>query len=150
MKTFLLPDLAEGLVEAEINEWHVKVGDVIKIDQLLVSVETAKAVVEVPSPYRGKILTLYGKKGDIIGIGQPLVDFDLQAENDTDTGTVVGRVEIGHEIIQSTNLNVDSPQVAGQSYKASPAVRILAKKLGVDLSKVKATGCHQSITAQDI
>lgn len=146
MKTFLLPDLAEGLVEAEISEWHVKVGDVVKNDQLLVSVETAKAVVEVPSPYNGKIAKLYGQKGDIIGLGRPLVDFELLGNQTTqsDTGTVVGKVEVGNEIIQSQHFQSNT------DYKASPAVRALAKKLGVDLSKVVPTGQNQLITAQDV
>jgi 2-oxoisovalerate dehydrogenase E2 component (dihydrolipoyl transacylase) len=60
MTTFLLPDLGEGLQEAEIHEWHVKEGEEIQVDALLVSVETAKAVVDVPSPYTGKIAKLCG------------------------------------------------------------------------------------------
>ncbi len=151
MKTFLLPDLAEGLAEAEINEWHVQVGDVVKIDQLLVSVETAKAVVEVPSPYRGKILRLYGKKGDMIATGKPLVDFELLGDNVVaDTGTVVGTVEIGNEIIQSQSTYANLAGAAGVNYKATPAIRALAKKLGVDLSRVTATGPNQTMTIQDI
>ena len=151
MKTFLLPDLAEGLAEAEINEWHVQVGDVVKIDQLLVSVETAKAVVEVPSPYRGKILRLYGKKGDMIATGKPLVDFELLGDNlVADTGTVVGTVEIGNEIIQPHSSHVHSALETRVNYKATPAIRALAKKLGVDLSRVTATGPNQTITIQDI
>lgn len=149
MKTFVLPDLAEGLAEAEINEWHVSVGDTVKIDQLLVSVETAKAVVEVPSPYRGKILALHGQKGDIIGTGKPLVDFELEGNN-ADTGTVVGKVEVGSEIVQSQNIISDFSTASHSIYKASPAVRALAKKLSVDLNKVVATGANQTITAQDV
>ncbi len=149
MKTFLLPDLAEGLAEAEINEWHVQVGDTVKVDQLLVSVETAKAVVEVPSPYRGKILALHGEKGDIIGTGKPLVDFELLEDN-ADTGTVVGKVEIGNEIVQSQNLSSPLASSGTLNFKATPAVRALAKKLGVDLSTVKATGPNFAITAQDV
>jgi pyruvate dehydrogenase E2 component (dihydrolipoamide acetyltransferase) len=77
MKTFNLPDLGEGLQEAEIVSWHVKEGDTVKVDQPLVSVETAKAVVDVPSPYAGKIAKLYGKNGDIIPTHSALVDFDI-------------------------------------------------------------------------
>ena len=61
MKIFYLPDLGEGLAEAEIREWYVKVGDEVKVDQPLVSMETAKAVVDVPSPQAGKIAALHGK-----------------------------------------------------------------------------------------
>ncbi len=150
MKTFVLPDLAEGLAEAEINEWHVQVGDTVKIDQLLVSVETAKAVVEVPSPYRGKILALHGQKGDIIGTGKPLVDFDLEGSN-ADTGTVVGKVEVGNEMVQPQQpIMPDTSLCNSSNYKASPAVRALAKKLNIDLNKVVATGANQTISAQDV
>lgn len=76
MKTFNLPDLGEGLPEAEIVTWHVKPGDAVKVDDLLVSVETAKAVVEVPSPYTGKIAKLYADEGQMVETGSPLVDFD--------------------------------------------------------------------------
>lgn len=78
MKTFNLPDLGEGLQEAEIVSWHVKEGDTVKVDQPLLSVETAKAVVDVPSPWAGKILKLHGKAGDIIPTHSALVDFDLE------------------------------------------------------------------------
>ena len=79
MTTFNLPDLGEGLAEAEIVRWHVKVGDTIKVDQPMVAVETAKAVVEVPSPHSGVIRALHGNAGDIIATGAALVDFDLPA-----------------------------------------------------------------------
>lgn len=78
MTTFNLPDLGEGLAEAEIVAWHVKEGERVKVDQPMVSVETAKAVVEVPSPYSGVVKALHAKAGDIVGTGQPLVDFDVE------------------------------------------------------------------------
>ncbi len=74
---FLLPDVGEGLVEAEIVEWKVKVGDVVTLNQPLVDIETAKATVELPSPYSGTILTLHGNPGDIIEVHQPLITFDV-------------------------------------------------------------------------
>ena len=76
MKTFNLPDLGEGLQEAEIVSWHVKEGDIVKVDQPLLSVETAKAVVDVPSPYAGRIAKLHWKAGDIVPTHSALVDFD--------------------------------------------------------------------------
>ena len=75
MKTFNLPDLGEGLQEAEIVSWHVNPGDQVVADQPLVSVETDKAVVEVPSPYSGRIAELFGGEGDIVKVGAPLVAF---------------------------------------------------------------------------
>src|SRR6187549_541910 len=76
-KTFFLPDLGEGLPDAEIVEWLAKVGDTVMLDQPLVSMETAKAVVEVPSPFSGKLLRVAGKSGDVITTGAWLVEMEL-------------------------------------------------------------------------
>jgi pyruvate dehydrogenase E2 component (dihydrolipoamide acetyltransferase) len=76
-KHFLLPDIGEGLPDATIVEWLVKEGDDIKLDAPLVSMETAKAVVEVPSPYTGKVLKFHGQAGDVIETGAELADFEL-------------------------------------------------------------------------
>ena len=85
IKTFYLPDLGEGLPDATIVEWHVKEGDTIKLDAPLVSMETAKAVVDVPSPYTGKVTKLHGAAGDIIETGSALAEF----EPDPDRKSVV-------------------------------------------------------------
>ena len=108
MTTFNLPDLGEGLQDAEIVSWHVTEGDSVKTDDLLVSVETAKAVVEVPSPYTGVIEKLYASAGDIVATGAPLVDFSDATTSDgapekpatnvvDDAATVVGNVPTGSE-----------------------------------------------------
>ena len=76
-KTFHLPDLGEGLPDATIVEWLVKEGDSVKLDAPLVSMETAKAVVEVPSPFTGKLLKQHGAAGDVINTGAPLAEFEL-------------------------------------------------------------------------
>jgi 2-oxoisovalerate dehydrogenase E2 component (dihydrolipoyl transacylase) len=78
-KQFKLPDLGEGLPDATIVEWYVKVGDTIKLDDNLVSMETAKAVVDVPSPVSGKVLKLAGGAGDIVITGSVLAEFELDA-----------------------------------------------------------------------
>lgn len=75
-KTFHLPDLGEGLPDATIVEWYVKEGDVARLDEPLVSMETAKAVVEVPSPVSGKVLKLAGAAGDVIATGAMLAVFE--------------------------------------------------------------------------
>src|SRR6266446_6581973 len=90
MRQFILPDLGEGLEEAEIVAWYVNEGDRVVVDQPLVSVETDKAVVEVPSPQSGRIARLFGGKGDLVKVGTPLVEFSEGAEEDT--GTVVGEL----------------------------------------------------------
>src|SRR5665213_3109029 len=93
MTVFKLPDLGEGLSEAEIVRWHVKVGEHIDVDAPMLSVETAKAVVEVPSPLSGTIVALHAQPGDRIETGAPLIEFapDTSAAG-ADAGTVVGHM----------------------------------------------------------
>ena len=92
MKHFKLPDLGEGLQEAEIVEWHIKAGDSVHADQLVVSVETAKALVDIPAPQDGVVAKLFGREGDILHVGEPLLAYEGE---DSDAGTVVGRLEGG-------------------------------------------------------
>jgi 2-oxoisovalerate dehydrogenase E2 component (dihydrolipoyl transacylase) len=73
MPAFLLPDLGEGLTEAEIVTWRVQAGDVVAVDQTVVEVETAKAVVEVPVPFAGRVTALHGEPGDVLAVGAPLI-----------------------------------------------------------------------------
>lgn len=158
MKTFLLPDLGEGLAEAEIHEWHVKVGDEIKTDQLMVSVETAKAVVDVPAPRSGKIAKLCGNPGDIIQVGAPLVEFTdgedspstHTPEKAADSGTVAGNIVVGDTVLNEDPMGITTGKTAGAAIKATPAVRNLAKQLNVDLTALVGTGPNQQITAEDV
>src|SRR5258705_4274131 len=76
MPAFLLPDLGEGLTEAEIVTWHVQAGDTVTVDQPIVEVETAKAVVEVPVPFAGRVTALHGQPGDVVTVGEALVTVD--------------------------------------------------------------------------
>ena len=174
-KTFHLPDLGEGLPDATIVEWLVKEGDQIKLDAPLVSMETAKAVVEVPSPYTGRVTKLHGKAGDVIDTGAALADFELdpnakqRAENAAgghhapapakpaptpapaaaktadreDEGTVVGAMVSSNEVIVEQAASVGG-------VKAVPAVRAMAKKLGVDLARVAPSGAGGVVTMQDV
>ena len=147
---FKLPDLGEGLPDAEIVEWHVTAGDRIQKDQVLVSVETAKAVVEVPSPFEGTLLKAYGDTGDIIDVGKPLAEFEvdqLSTEKTEDAGTVVGKMDKRSKVVKE-NIGTVGKDVA--EVKAAPAVRALAKRLNVDLSVVKPSGPEGVITADDV
>ena len=144
MKIFKLPDLGEGLQEAEIVEWHVKAGDEVKVDQPLVSVETAKALVEIPSPYAGSIEKLFGNPGDTAHIGAPLVGFAGAGE--ADAGTVVGRVEVGQKVLNEAP--AAAPSAGG--IKATPAVRAMARKLNIDLAMVTPTGADGLLTVNDV
>ena len=182
-KTFILPDLGEGLPDATIVEWFVKVGDIIRLDEPLVSMETAKAVVEVPSPYSGKVVKLAGAGGDVIVTGTMLAEVELdpslpqraeaqdtghhhgpshaaavveepkpvavaepEAKTETtraDSGTVVGAM-------QSSDAVRSEAALAIGGIKAVPAVRALAKKMKIDLARVKPTGADGVITMQDV
>jgi 2-oxoisovalerate dehydrogenase E2 component (dihydrolipoyl transacylase) len=146
MKLFKLPDLGEGLQEAEISKWHVAAGDSVKLDQLLVAVETAKAIVDIPAPYEGRIVKLYGAPGDIVHIGAPLVGFEGESTQ-ADTGTVVGKVEVGQKIFADAPA-APAPSVIG--IKATPAVRALARRHNVDLAMVTPTGTDGLITTGDV
>ncbi len=146
MKIFKLPDLGEGLQEAEIVKWHVAVGADIKADAPMVSVETAKAVVDIPAPYSGRIARLYGNPGDIAHIGAPLVAFEGESDAQ-DTGTVVGKVEVGQKVV-ADGPAAPAPVTAG--IKVTPAVRALARKLNVDLAMVTPTGADGLTTASDV
>ncbi|TCT21624.1 dihydrolipoamide acetyltransferase family protein [Thermomonas haemolytica] len=178
-KKFLLPDLGEGLPDATIVEWHVKEGDVIRLDENLVSMETAKAVVDVPSPVSGKVLKLAGGPGDVIVTGTLLAEFEIDpnlpqraegqdtghhhgpshaapeaaapapaAETKTvpieeDAGTVVGAMQVGNAVVSEA-------AVAVGGVKAVPAVRAMARKLGVDITRVRASGPDGTVTMDDV
>jgi pyruvate dehydrogenase E2 component (dihydrolipoamide acetyltransferase) len=141
----MLPDLGEGLDEAEIVAWHVNEGDRVVVDQPLVSVETDKAVVEVPSPQSGRIARLFGGKGDLIKVGAPLVEFAEGPQEDT--GTVVGELAPGEPA--KTQPERPGPPPA-RTPQVLPAVRALARKLEVDLNLVQGTGPGGTITRADV
>ena len=178
-KSFYLPDLGEGLPDAEIVEWHVNIGDVVRLDEPLVSMETAKAVVEVPSPFSGKVLKLAGKAGDIVLTGAALVEIELdpnlpQRADAQDTGhqhhaPPLATIQSSAEPIsvfdepdedsdagtvvgamESSNAVRSEHVIAVGGIKAMPAVRALAKKLKVDLNRVNPSGADGVITMADV
>jgi 2-oxoisovalerate dehydrogenase E2 component (dihydrolipoyl transacylase) len=146
MTTFALPDLGEGLQEAELVAWHVGEGDHVVADQPLVSVETEKAVVEVPSPQSGRIARLFAKPGERVKVGAPLVEFDEGARRDT--GTVVGELVAAEPELAPARAAAATPAAAG--VKAAPAVRALAQRLGIDLAIVSPTGPGGAVTSADV
>ncbi|MCK9503479.1 MAG: 2-oxo acid dehydrogenase subunit E2 [Porticoccaceae bacterium] len=148
MRYFKLPDLGEGLQEAEIIEWHVKPGDQVMCDQLLLSVETAKAIVDVPSPCDGVIANLFGKPGDILHIGEPLVEFE---GGEDDSGTVVGEIKSRDDRGGEETFIIGGTASSGHGdIHATPAIRALAKRLQVNLQDVIASGRHGMITHDDV
>jgi pyruvate dehydrogenase E2 component (dihydrolipoamide acetyltransferase) len=147
MKYFKLPDLGEGLQEAEIVEWHVKAGDTVKADQLVVSVETAKAIVDIPAPYDGVVAKVFGGDGDILHVGEPLMAF----EGEGDAGTVVGRLEGGASNQDDQFFVGAAPSTREHmSVRATPAVRQLARQLGVDLNALSGAGSDGLISRSDV
>ncbi|MGH8182160.1 MAG: dihydrolipoamide acetyltransferase family protein [Rhodanobacteraceae bacterium] len=177
-KTFHLPDLGEGLPDATIVEWLVKEGDSTKLDAPLVSMETAKAVVEVPSPFTGKLLKQHGAAGDVIVTGAALAEFELdpnakqRAENAAGSHHAPAAAPVtpppqpspasgggSHEredegtvvgaVASSNEVRTEQAGSAG-GVKAVPAVRAMAKKLKVDLARVQATGAGGVATMQDV
>ncbi|SPX59998.1 dihydrolipoamide acetyltransferase [Legionella feeleii] len=149
MNIFNLPDLGEGLPDAEIHEWFVKEGDTVTLDQPLVSMETAKAVVDVPCPQGGTIVKLFGNPGDVIKTGEPLVAFAATESPRIDKGTVVGNLEESTDI-SDDNFTIGTGNTTSQRAKATPAVRLLAKKLGVALNTLNGSGEHGVITREDV
>jgi 2-oxoisovalerate dehydrogenase E2 component (dihydrolipoyl transacylase) len=143
MSTFRLPDLGEGLAEAEIVEWHVKVGDHVRVDQPMVSVETAKAVVEVPAPFSGTVTALCGAPGDIVPTGAALIEFD--------SGTVVGTMPATSEEEFVESVKIGGTRQRGLlRTRAVPAARALAKRLSVDLAALQGSGRDGVITLDDV
>ncbi len=133
-RIFAMPDLGEGLEEGEIVAWLVAEGDQVALNQPLVEVETAKATVEIPSPFAGQVTTLHGSVGDTVPVGSALVTFTV-----TD-GDVSAAVE------------PTAPVAPAPSAKtaATPAVRKLAKERGIDLAAITGTGPDGRITVEDL
>lgn len=170
MREFKLPDLGEGLTEAEIVEWHVAANDEIKLNQPLVSVETDKAVVEVPSPVTGRVISLHGEAGDVIPVGDVLARFDVPGSADAPAKEDIPSP--GREDILAADGKHEAPGVVGelpasamvmsdttgsaatapgkQRVKAVPSVRALARELGVDLTRIEGSGPGGRITARDV
>ena len=172
-----MPDVGEGLIEADIVEWKVAPGDVVTLNQALVDIETAKATVELPSPYAGTVATLHGAAGDTIHVGEPLITFDvgdersgLDGSRESEGESVGGRREpvlIGYGVAEDEPVRrvrrrpgahdaatspVDStpPESARGPVRTTPPVRLLAKQQGVDLAALTGTGPHGLVTRDDV
>lgn len=158
MHIFKLPDLGEGLPEAEIVEWFIKPGDVVTADQLMVSMETAKAIVEIPCPENATVVKLYGQSGDIIHTGDPLVEFSeegvvLASKAEAKPAPIKSSTSVVGELHTSEAKLKETPQsVSGNSIgvKATPAVRALAHRYNIDLAIVTPSGPHSTVTAADV
>jgi pyruvate/2-oxoglutarate dehydrogenase complex dihydrolipoamide acyltransferase (E2) component len=121
-RVFTLPDLGEGLEEAVVSAWLVAEGDAVELDQPFVEIETAKATVEVPAPFAGTVSKLHVGAGETLAVGAPLASFEVAGVADADAKAVA----------------------------ATPAVRKLAKDLGVDLAHLVGTGPGGRVTREDV
>ncbi|WP_370446795.1 dihydrolipoamide acetyltransferase family protein [Micromonospora sp. LHW51205] len=176
-RDFLLPDLGEGLSEAEIVEWRVAVGDVVTVDQSVVEVETAKAVVDVPCPYAGRVVALHGAAGEVRPVGQPLITIaplddapdphaTYREEERAGSGNVLIGYGTGHGgsgrrrrrprlalAPEAAPASVDPARTGGPAAAPlviSPIVRRLAKEHGIDLASLRGTGPGGVIRRADL
>jgi pyruvate dehydrogenase E2 component (dihydrolipoamide acetyltransferase) len=176
MPDFLLPDLGEGLTEAELISWHVQVGDRVQVDQNVAEVETAKAVVEVPIPFAGRVSALHAEPGAIVPVGAPLITVapEVQPPGLQEPGVVTprppgddsGNVLIGYGTgtaprrPQRGVLAAPAAQPAAETDAAparpgrvpviSPLVRKMARDVGLDLARITGTGPGGMIRRHDV
>ncbi|HJQ90288.1 MAG TPA: dihydrolipoamide acetyltransferase family protein [Acidimicrobiia bacterium] len=160
MREFLLPDIGEGLTEAEIVRWLVPEGERVEADQPVVEVETDKAVVEIPSPYAGTVLRHGGVEGETIRVGSVLVVIGDDGEVATSTDSISEREPthaaspiVGSLSEEAEVLSPVGPAGAGErtkEVKALPIVRKLAREMGVDLGQVRGSGPEGRVTREDV
>lgn len=153
MRYFKLPDLGEGLIEAEIVEWHIKAGDTVEVDQLMLAVETAKAIVEIPSPQAGVVEHTFGNIGDTVHIGEPLVEYQGQADSVSVVGDLTAHTKVEKDSAVASPRQRDSFSISANSssdIQVSPSVRGLASRLAVDLEQVTGTGVDGRISSDDV
>jgi 2-oxoisovalerate dehydrogenase E2 component (dihydrolipoyl transacylase) len=131
-RVFVMPDLGEGLEEGRIVRWLAREGAQVELNQPLVEVETAKAAVEIPSPFAGVIRVLHGSDGDDIPVGAPLVTFEVA----------------GGAVAPATSPSMDASTQGPVA--ATPPVRKLAKDLGIDIGTVRGTGPNGRVTEEDV
>ena len=164
---FKLPDLGEGTVEAEIGDWTIAVGDTVAEEQVIGTMMTDKAAVEISTPVAGKVVRLAGEPGDMIAVGSPLVVFatDGAVANDADAGSAVTQAPAAAPD-SAADLSVATspaaPVAASESAEpplpkprsdgkviTSPAIRRKARQRGIDLSRVGGTGPNGRILPAD-
>lgn len=170
---FLLPDVGEGLEEAEIVSWKVAVGQQIVVNQPIVEIESAKSLVELPSPFAGTVVALLANEGDVVRVGVAIIRIELASSDTTSevnekTEFLVGSISksdgsrrtrrgsrnYGNEI-GTVNEPVNEPlpvinEVKKVSGLATPPVRKLARELGIDLNSLVGTGPEGSVTREDV
>ncbi len=158
IESFILPDIGEGIVECEIMQWHIKEGDLVSEDQVVVEVMTDKAIVEIPAKHPGKIVKLHYQKGDIAAVHSKL--FDQALQDDVQSAKTPSH---GSHMSSSPNQKASSDNIdqakQGENFTppldigkaiASPAVRRLARENNIDLANVKASGAKGRVLKADV
>ncbi len=152
MQEFKLPDLGEGMQEAEVVQWLIKPGDTIKLDQTMVQVETDKAIVEIPSPVAGRVTEIRVQDGQVAKVGEVLVIFETP--DAANGGGSTPAKNSGSAVVTTEPVHTPSPAVqnvpAKQRVLAAPAVRKLAFELGVDLEQVTSSQPNGRVTIDDV
>ena len=160
-QAFLLPDVGEGLTEAEILQWTVRVGDTVEINQIIVEIETAKAAVELPSPYAGVVTALHAEAGETVSVGKPIITIGSAADAadavpDREALLVGYGPQEGSGSGGRRRRRVPAPSPAAAQPAATPRtaakppVRKLAKDLGVDIAAVTPTGPGGTVSRDDV
>jgi 2-oxoisovalerate dehydrogenase E2 component (dihydrolipoyl transacylase) len=177
MPDFLLPDLGEGLEEAEVIAWRVQVGDQVAVDQVVADVETAKAAVELPIPFAGQVAVLHAEPGATVRVGAPLITVTTSGEAETSGNVLIGygtrpsprRTRLARRpappapaapaaptALAAPSAPVGAPALAvgqvrtGPVPVISPVVRKLAKDAGLDLTRVAGTGPQGLVRRHDV
>ncbi|MBV9320859.1 MAG: 2-oxo acid dehydrogenase subunit E2, partial [Mycobacterium sp.] len=137
VKPFLVPDLGEGLEEVTVSCWNIAVGDDVELNQPLCSVETAKAEIEIPSPYAGRIVEICGAEGDVLEVGSLLVRIDTGPDGVPAPSGSNGESSARRPVLVGYGADdaLDSSRRAAGRPRAKPAVRKLAAELLVDLNE---------------
>jgi len=159
-QNFNLPDVGEGLTEAEIVSWKVNAGDAVAINDVLVEIETAKSLVELPSPYAGVVGELLVGEGTTVEVGTPIISFESDAAASAGAAPAVPAAEAGGSVLVGYGTGagatsrrtrpVERPVRSSVGVIAKPPIRKLARDLGVDLSSVTATGADGEVTRDDV
>ncbi|AZF22181.1 dihydrolipoamide acetyltransferase family protein [Pseudomonas sp. R3-52-08] len=161
-----MPDIGEGIAEVELSQWHVKVGDMVVEDQVLADVMTDKAMVDIPSPVHGKVISLGGEPGEVMAVGSILISIEVEgAGNAKEAPAVAAPVENPAPVVESTPPPVQSQPApiaakaqahaaiardANERPLASPAVRKRALDAGIALRLVQGTGPAGRILHEDL
>ena len=173
LREFRLPDLGEGLTESDLIEWRVAEGETVALNQVIAEVETAKALVEIPSPYAGVIAELHAAAGETVNVGDPLVTFAVAGEaaappvaatgpDDEPQASIIGHAvepaHTGRPVRRARKVPAGVRSAApvavratpGERPRSTPPVRHLARQLGIDLERVTGTGPGGLITRDDV